>query len=178
MLKLKRRLHVLTTKEVIDLDILAWIIIISCFIVAFVGLVYPIIPSVVFIIAGFLSYGLFYDFSQMGWLFWSIQVLFVVMLFAADTIANLIGVKKFGGSKAGMVGSTIGLLVGPFVIPVAGILLGPFIGAVLAELLVTRVTFEQSLKAGIGSLIGFLTSAAAKAVIQSVMIGIFIWTIL
>lgn len=159
------------------MDILAWVLIISCFIVAFVGLVYPIIPSVVFIIAGFLVYGLFYDFNDMGWVFWAIQLLFVGMLFAADTIANLIGVKKFGGSKAGMVGSTIGLLVGPFVIPVAGILIGPFIGAVLAELLVTRVTFEQSLKAGVGSLIGFLTSAAAKAAIQAVMIAIFIWAI-
>ena len=159
------------------MDIIAWIIIVSCFIVAFVGLVYPIIPSVVFIIAGFLAYGFIYDFSEMSWLFWAIQLVFVGMLFAADTIANLIGVKKFGGSKAGMIGSTLGLLVGPFVIPVAGILIGPFIGAVLAELLITRVSFEQSIKAGVGSLIGFLTSAAAKAVIQAVMIAIFIWTI-
>lgn len=159
------------------MDIIAWIIIVSCFIVAFVGLVYPIIPSVLFIIAGFLAYGFIYDFSELNWVFWTIQLLFVGMLFAADTIANLIGVKKFGGSKAGMIGSTIGLLVGPFVIPVAGILIGPFIGAVLAELLFTRVSFEKSVKAGVGSLIGFLTSVAAKSVIQIVMIGVFIWTI-
>jgi len=162
---------------VIFLDIIAWIVIIACFIVAFIGLIYPIIPSVIFIVAGYIAYGLFYDFSELNWLFWSIQILFVILLFTADTVANLIGVKKFGGSKAGMVGSTIGLLIGPFVIPVAGILIGPFLGAVIAELIVTKVSFEKAVKAGFGSLIGFLTSVAVKGIIQVVMIIIFIITI-
>ena len=61
-------------------------------------------------------------------------------------LSNLVGVKKFGGSKAGMWGSTIGLLIGPFVIPVAGILLGPFLGAVIAELVVSRSGVKQAVK--------------------------------
>ena len=61
-------------------------------------------------------------------------MLFVILLFGADTLSNLVGVKKFGGSKAGMWGSTIGLLIGPFVIPVAGILIGPFLGLSLQNL--------------------------------------------
>ncbi|MDW0108952.1 DUF456 domain-containing protein [Sporosarcina aquimarina] len=155
--------------------LVAWIVAIVFFVVAFLGLIYPIIPSVLFIIGGFLLYGLLDTFSQMGWLFWTIQVLFTVLLFGADTIANLFGIKRFDGSNAGGWGSTIGLLVGPFVIPVAGILIGPFIGAVLAELLVTRSGFKQSLKSGVGSLIGFLTSVIVKAVIMIVMIAIFIF---
>ncbi|HEX5564300.1 MAG TPA: DUF456 domain-containing protein, partial [Sporosarcina sp.] len=78
------------------------------------------------------------------------------------------------GSKAGMWGSTIGLLVGPFVIPVAGILIGPFLGAFLSELLVTRTGVKQSLKTGIGSIVGFFTSVAAKGVVMLLMIGVFI----
>ena len=56
---------------------------------------------------------------------------FVVLLFGADMAANAFGVKKFGGTKAGVWGSTIGLIFGPFVIPVAGILIGPFLGQLL-----------------------------------------------
>lgn len=159
------------------MEIVAWIVIVALFIIAFIGLVYPIIPSVLFILGGFIAYGLFFSFSELPWWFWGIEILFVILLFAADTVSNLVSVKKFGGSKAGMWGSTIGLLIGPFVIPIAGILLGPFIGAVTAELLVTRSTFNQAVKAGVGSLVGFLTSVVTKGFIQVVMIVLFIFVV-
>ncbi|WP_342472654.1 DUF456 domain-containing protein [Metasolibacillus sp. FSL H7-0170] len=158
------------------MDIIAWVLIIACFITSFIGLVYPIIPSVLFIAAGFIVYGVFYTFS-LPWWFWVIEVLFVALLFAADTIANLISVKKFGGSKAGMWGSTIGLLIGPFVIPFAGILIGPFLGAVIGEIVVERTTLKQAVRTGVGSVIGFLTSVAAKGTIQAIMIIIFVFAI-
>lgn len=155
------------------MDIVAWVIIIVLFVIAFIGLVYPIIPSVLFILGGFITYGLFYSFSNLPWWFWVIELLFVALLFAADTIANIVGVKKFGGSKAGMWGSTIGLLIGPFIIPFAGILVGPFIGAIIGELIVERTTIQQAFKVGVGSVIGFLTSVFTKGIIQTVMIIIF-----
>ncbi len=155
------------------MDIVAWILIIAFFAIAFIGLIYPIIPSVIFIIGGFIVYGLFYSFSDLPWWFWVIEILLVVLLFGADTVSNLVGVKKFGGSKAGMWGSTIGLLIGPFVIPFAGILIGPFLGAVLAELFVTKSSWEQALKTGVGSLIGFLTSIVTKGIVQVGMILLF-----
>lgn len=155
------------------MEIIAWILIIALFIVAFVGLIYPIIPSVLFLLGGFIVYGLFYSFSDLPWWFWVIELLFVALLFAADTISNLVGVKKFGGSKAGMWGSTIGLLIGPFVIPFAGIIAGPFIGAVIGELIVERSNIQQAMKVGVGSVIGFLTSVVTKGMIQVVMIVLF-----
>ena len=114
----------------------------AMFIIAFVGLVYPIIPSALFIVGGFLLYGFIDTFDGMTVWFWVIQALFVILLFGADTLSNLVGVKKFGGSKAGMWGSTIGLLIGPFVIPIAGILIGPFLGAVIAELVRNSIRSE------------------------------------
>lgn len=154
---------------------IGWTLAIIMFAIAFVGLVYPVIPSVVFILAGFLLYGAVVSFEELTWLFWVIQVLFVVLLFGADTLANLVGVKRFGGSKAGMWGSTIGLLVGPFVIPVFGILVGPFLGAIIAELIFTRSGVKQAFRTGVGSVVGFLTSAVVKAVIMGIMIVIFLF---
>lgn len=161
----------------IFVEIVAWVLIIFAFIIAFIGLFYPIIPSVVFILLGFIIYGVFYDFADLPWWFWVIEILFVVLLFSADTISNLVGVKKFGGSKAGMWGSTIGLLVGPFVLPFAGIILGPFIGAVLAELIFMKRSFKESIFSGIGSVVGFLTSVATKGILQVIMIVIFLFSI-
>ncbi|WP_107950187.1 DUF456 domain-containing protein [Lysinibacillus parviboronicapiens] len=155
------------------MEVVGWILVIACFIVSFVGLVYPIIPGVIFLVGGFLLYGLFFSFADLSWWFWVIEILFVVLLFGADTVANAFGIKKFGGSNAGMWGSTIGLLIGPFVIPFAGILIGPFLGAVIAELAVERRTVSEAVKSGVGSLIGFLTSTVAKGVIQVVMIVVF-----
>lgn len=114
-----------------------------------------------------------FSFSHFPWWFWVIEILFVALLFAADTISNLVGVKKFGGSKAGMWGSTIGLLIGPFVIPFAGIIAGPFIGAIIGELLVERKSINQAVKVGVGSVIGFLTSVVTKGIVQAVMIVLF-----
>lgn len=159
------------------MDIVMWSIIIALFVIAFIGLVYPIIPSVLFVVGGFIVYGLFYSFSELPWWFWVIELLFVVLLFAADTLSNIVGVKKFGGSKAGMWGSTIGLLIGPFVIPFAGILIGPFLGAVIAELIVTKSSWKQAVKTGIGSLVGFLTSIVTKGIVQIVMIVVFVLAI-
>nr|WP_245402514.1 DUF456 family protein [Psychrobacillus psychrodurans] len=157
------------------IETIGWILIVLCFIVAFVGTFYPIIPSVVFMLLGYVIYGLFFSFTELTLLFWVIQILFVILLFSADMAANAFGVKKFGGTKAGMWGSTIGLLFGPFVIPVAGILIGPFIGAVIAELFVTRHGLKQAIKSGVGSLIGFLTSSVVKVIVLVIMLIVFVF---
>lgn len=159
------------------MDVLYWILIICAFIIAFVGLVYPIIPSVVFMVLGFILYGFFFSFEPLTLTFWLIQAVFTAVLFAADYVSNLIGVKRFGG-RAAIWGSTIGLLVGPFVIPIAGIIIGPFIGSVIAELLVHQKDVKTSVKVGLGSLIGFISGVFAKGLIQALMLGIFLFYVL
>lgn len=160
------------------MDYLYWIIIIALFIISFVGLVYPIIPSVVFLVGGFLLYGVFFSFESFNWFFWVVQGLFVVLLFGADFVSNIIGVKKYGGTKAGVWGSTIGLLVGPFVIPFLGIIIGPFLGAILAEWLFNKKEFNEAVKIGFGSVIGFVSSVITKGVLQALMIGYFMIVVL
>lgn len=155
------------------MEIFAWIVILLFFAVGFIGLIYPIIPAVLFIFGGFVVYGLFFEFSDLPWWFWLIESLFVILLFGADALANAFGVKKFGGSKVGLWGSTIGLIIGPFVIPIAGILIGPFLGAILAELIFNKSTIKQSVKSGIGSVVGFITSVFTKGIIQIIMVVLF-----
>jgi uncharacterized protein YqgC (DUF456 family) len=160
------------------MEMLYWIIIVILFAAAFVGLVYPIIPSVLFLAAGFVLYGLFFSFDAFNVLFWTIQFVLILALFAADYLANLLGVKRFGGTKAGIWGSTIGLIAGPFIIPVAGMILGPFIGAVLAEWMFQRKKLSEAVRIGFGSLLGFFSGAVTKGIIQTAMIIYFFVVVL
>lgn len=159
------------------MEIIGWIVILLCFVIGFIGLIYPIIPAVLFVFGGFVVYGLFFSFSDLPWWFWAIQSLFVILLFGADVVANAFGVKKFGGSRAGLWGSTIGLIIGPFIIPIIGILIGPFIGAIIAEILVNKSSLKNSFLSGVGSVVGFITSVVTKGIIQVVMVSIFFFTI-
>jgi uncharacterized protein YqgC (DUF456 family) len=152
------------------MDILYWSIIGIFFVGAFIGLIYPIIPSLLFLVLGYIAYGFFFSFGKLPVLFWVVQALFIIMLLIADYFGNLIGVKKFGGSKVAGWGSTIGLLIGPFVIPFAGIILGPFLGAIIAELLIERKSLKEAIKVGVGSVVGFLSSTVVKFIIQIIMI--------
>ena len=96
-------------------------------------------------------------------------------LFLADYAVNAWGVKRFGGSRASVIGSTIGVIVGPFVIPAFGLILGPLLGAVIGELIVGS-DFYKSLKVGYGSVVGLFSSMVVKVILQVIMIVLFfIW---
>ncbi|REJ18005.1 MAG: DUF456 domain-containing protein [Paenibacillaceae bacterium] len=159
------------------MDILAWIIVVVLFIIGMAGAVFPILPGALAIYAAFFVYGFMISFEPFGWLFWTIQTLIVAVLFLADYAVNAWGVKRYGGSRASVVGSTIGVLVGPFVIPAFGLVIGPFAGAVIGELLAGS-DLDRSVKVGWGSLVGLFTSVVVKIVLQAVMILLFaLWLI-
>lgn len=154
---------------------LGWIVVILLFVVGMVGAVYPILPGVLAIYAAFFIYGWLISWESFGFWFWLIQTLIVIIIIVADYAVSALGVKKFGGSKAAIIGSTVGLIIGPFVIPAFGIILGPFIGAVLGELII-GTSWQNAVRAGIGSVLGFFASSVVKIALQLAMIIIFfIW---
>lgn len=159
------------------MDILYWIIISIFIALAFAGLVYPIIPSVVFMAGAFILYGLFFSFEPLSWIFWTVQSMFFILMLVADYAVNMLGVRRFGGSKAGVWGSTAGLIAGPFIIPFLGIIIGPFLGAVLGELAVNRTPLRKALLIGWGSVLGFIGSAAVKGAILAAMAIYFIFLV-
>ena len=89
-----------------------------------------------------------------------IAAIVTVAVTVADYIVPVWGTKKWGGSRAGAIGSVLGLLIGLFFAP-AGIIIGPFAGAVVGELLVGRNT-KIALRSGFGSFIGFLFGTVMK----------------
>jgi len=155
------------------MEILGIVLVVVLFIVGMIGAVYPVLPGVFAIYGAFFIYGWLVTFSKFNSWFWIIQTFILVVLVVADYVVGAWGVKKYGGSKASVIGSTIGIIIGPFVIPAVGLVLGPFLGAVIGELIV-GAKFKQSLLVGWGSLVGLLSSFVVKIVLQLVMIILFI----
>lgn len=111
------------------------------------------------------------------WWFLGITLLIALLVFAMDYIIPAMGTKKFGGTRAGMIGTTIGLIIA-IVFPVLGILgiiIWPFVGAFLGELL-NKADQQSALKAAFGSFIGFLTGTFLKFVVTVIFFGLFIST--
>ncbi|ANE45057.1 membrane protein [Paenibacillus swuensis] len=157
------------------MEILGWLLIIVLFIVGMAGAIYPILPGVVAIYGAFFVYGLFFSFKEFGFWFWFIQTTILAVIFIADYAVSAWGVKKFGGNRASVIGATIGLIIGPFVIPVVGLIAGPFIGAVIGEV-ISGTEINRALKAGWGSVVGLLSSIVVKVILQAIMIVLFfIW---
>ena len=86
-------------------------------------------------------------------------------IFILDNIIPVLGVKKFGGGRASIIGSSIGLLVGILFLGPFGLLVGPFSGALIGELIVNFNDKRGALKAAYGSLIGFFTGIFLKLIV-------------
>lgn len=104
----------------------------------------------------------FTDAIPMNWTFLGITLAVAIIIWFLDYIIPAIGTKKFGGSKYGVYGTTIGLIVGLFTPIPFGILIGAFLGAFIGELLYDSKDTNRAIKASFGSFIGLLASATIK----------------
>lgn len=159
------------------MEITGIILVVILFIIGMIGTVYPVLPGVFAIYGAFFVYGFFVTFDHFNVLFWIIQTFILIVLLVADYMVGAWGVKKFGGTRASVIGSTIGIIIGPFILNIPGIIVGPFVGAVIGELIV-HTPLKDALKVGLGSVIGLFSSVVVKVIMQSVMIILFILWIL
>ncbi len=109
------------------------------------------------------------------WWVLGITLAVALIVWGLDYVIPAMGTKKFGGTKAGMIGTTVGLLVALFfpILGVFGIIVWPFVGALVGELL-NKADQKTALKAAFGSFIGFLTGTFLKFVVTIVFMGLFI----
>ncbi len=113
-----------------------------------------------------------------NWTFLIITLLVALAALALDYVIPVIGTKKFGGTRAGIIGTTVGLLVA-LVFPVLGIfgiIIWPFVGALVGELL-NKADSTTAVKAAFGSFLGFLTGTFLKFIITVIYFGFFITTV-
>lgn len=113
------------------------------------------------------------------WWVLGITAAIALLVFALDYIIPAIGTKKFGGSKTGMAGTVIGLLVAIFfpILGIFGIIIWPFVGALIGEL-INKSDQKTAMKAAFGSFIGFLTGTFLKFVLALSYLVIFVMVVI
>ena len=142
--------------------------------IGIIGSILPIIPGVPISWLGLLIL-YFAPSLPFDSVFITVTGIVALTLYVLDYIIPAMGTKKFGGSKAGMWGTTIGLIVG-IIAPIPfGILIGPFAGAFIGETVFNKTQGPEAFKAAIGSFIGFLGSTFIKFIATVIYFGLFIY---
>lgn len=114
---------------------------------------------------------------EMDYWFLGITLVITMLLFVLDYVIPAQGTKRFGGSKAGAIGTTVGLVVGIFIpIPFA-ILIGPFLGAFIGEVFFNKTKTDLALKAAFGSFLGFLAGTFMNFMVAVIFLGIYIYKV-
>jgi hypothetical protein len=141
-------------------------------IVGILGCILPVLPGPPISYVGLLllHFTKFAQFTYTFLLIWACVTIFVTVL---DYVVPIWGTKKFGGSKSGMWGAGIGLVIGIFFLPPIGIIVGPFAGAVIGEAL-TGKNAAHSFRAGFGSFLGLLAGVGMKLAASIIMTYYFI----
>ena len=108
------------------------------------------------------------------WTFLGITLTISLLVWVFDYFIPAIGTKRFGGTRYGVYGTTIGLIIGLLSPIPFGILLGAFFGAFFGELLYDKKDTNRALKASFGAFVGFLASATIKFSIATVYVILFL----
>ena len=163
------------------MDYLLFVLAIVLIIIGFIGDIVPGIPGspVSYLALLVLEFTKKIDYSAS---FLVITGMICVVITVLDYIVPIWGTKKFGGTKYGTRGSTIGLIVSVLIMPmlgivigpfgIIGILAGPFLGAYIGEKM-GGTNDDLAWRSAIGSFIGFLTGTLMK-IIYTLVVGIYV----
>lgn len=163
------------------MEYLIFLLAVICIIVGIVGDVVPGLPGVPISYAAMLLLHFFTGITYSNETLIIYGVLCAVITIV-DYFVPIWGTKKFGGTKAGVRGSTIGLVVGVVVLPILGIVIGPFgligilagpfVGAYIGEKM-SGVDDSLAWRSAIGSFVGFVAGTLLK-VVYSIVVAVVV----
>lgn len=143
--------------------------------IGFFGSILPVLPGPPISWAGFLllRWTTYVDDRGSGYenALW-ILLFFVILVTILDYVVPIMGTKKYGGSKRGVWGATIGVVVGLFFGPL-GIIIGPFLGAYLGEISGGKKD-REALRAAWGSFVGFMLGVGMKLMVCGTILFFYI----
>lgn len=144
-----------------------------CMLIGLLGSVLPVLPGPGI---SWLGLVLLYFTNTVPANYWILGITLVLTLVISylDYIIPAKGTKHFGGSKYGIWGTNIGLVLG-IIMPIPfGFLIGPFLGALIGELIYDSKNKKRAFRAATGSIIGFLASTFMQFLVCLLFFGLYI----
>lgn len=146
--------------------------------IAYGGSILPALPGVPFATAAVIL--VHFTLYSYAWYTLTIVILLTIAISFVDYVVPIWGTKKYGGSKSGIRGSTVGLLLGAIVsfmsggIGIIALFAGPFLGAYIGEKYFAKADNKVALRSAWGSLVGFMAGTIGKLVVVSIIALIFV----
>jgi len=157
------------------MELLWWLIAIVLMAIGLIGTVLPVVPGTIIILGAAIIHQIMLGSEKsLGW--WNIAalVLLTLLSYALEFAGGYFGAKRFGATKWGVFGATLGAIVGLF-FPFPGLIFGPVVGAIAGEL-VGGKRLVRAGRAGWGALLGNLAGMLGKLTIGLVMVSWFLVT--
>lgn len=155
------------------MDILLFSFGLLLMIIGILGSFIPVLPG---ISLSWLGIVMLYFTKTIPTNYWILGITLVIAILFS--IANYVlpakGTQKFGGSKAGILGTNIGLVIGLLAPIPFGFIIGPFFGALIGELVFDSKNAKLALKAATGSVLGILASSFIHFLLCIIYFGVFI----
>jgi uncharacterized protein YqgC (DUF456 family) len=167
--------------------ILYWLLILVM-LCGVIGAVVPALPGITLIVGAIVIWGLVAGFAGLK-LALGVAIAALVLSFAIDYLAGVLGAQRVGASQWGQIGAFIGMFLGlfgllpllPTGIPLLGILLGTVLGAFIGEFLHRRELklwqrIKQSAKVGIAIVVGTLVGNILQGILALASVVVFLVT--
>lgn len=144
------------------MDILLMVFAFLLLVASIVGCALPVLPGPPLAYAGILLLHLTdkVQFTTHQLIIWLVVV---IVLQVVDYITPLLGSKYSGGTSFGNRGCIAGTILGMFFMP-WGLIIGPFVGAIAGEMMGGQ-NLTQAIRAGIGTLLGYLFGTLMKVIV-------------
>lgn len=130
-------------------------------VVGIIGCIVPALPGVILSYAGLLC-SWFTSYSTIGTAALWIWLAVTVAVSVIDYYLPAWMTRRFGGSRSGAIGATVGVFAGFFFFPPLGVILGPFFGAIIGELLHDKSDPAKAFLVGTGSFLSFIVGTGLK----------------
>ena len=148
--------------------------------VAIIGTIIPVIPGVLLAWLTVLTYAYFEGFVAIDYLTIAFISLIALVTGTADLWLPMLGAKATGASGWGMVGGTLGSLIGFFaglwfvVGSLPGAIIGYMLGTIAGEYYKVR-DWNQAMKSAFGGLAGMGVSTFVQFIGALLIAIIFVW---
>jgi len=145
-------------------------------VIGILGSILPVLPGLP-LVFGALLLAKILGYSSISWWLISFFGFLTVLGLVLDYLIPMATTKKFGGSRYGLIGLTIGFVIGLIFSPLGllSIIIIPFLGALVGELIYDRKSHRRALKAASGSVIGYFLSIVYGLTVSFLMFGFYLF---